>query len=385
MGHLRDLWMSPGQNGRKVRNERWGKGGRWQARWSENGVEKTKIFRSKDGAELHLARVEIEGPDRYTTLTVAEYAKIWQASQLHYAPGTKKAVADRLSAHILPALGHMRMVDVTRADVQAAVGVWSEKLAPASVRQAYSFTTSMFGTAAGDKLIPETPCVKVNVPKRQRNRVIPPTHQQVANITAAFRPWFQSMVIVGAATGMRPAELRGLTVDRLVGGGDVLIDRQLLEVVNRRPVFGPPKSQAGYRRIALGQVAKETLERHMQRFPPGPDGLIWTTRQRGPVNRNAAALAWRNATDSMGFHDRTGWHYLRHYHASVLIEAGFSPKAVAVRLGHADEAETLRTYAHLWPSDDGTLVAVIDAALGDLLVPYFSVTEQPESEEHAPD
>lgn len=60
----------------------------------------------------------------------------------------------------------------------------------------------------------------------------------------------------------------------------------------------------------------------------------------------------------------TGWHLLRHYHASLLIAAGLSPAAVAARLGHADVSETLGTYAHLWPSDQDRAVAAVEAELG---------------------
>lgn len=43
-------------------------------------------------------------------------------------------------------------------------------------------------------------------------------------------------------------------------------------------------------------------------------------------------------------------HALRHFYASVLVDAGESVKAVSEYLGHADAAMTLRVYAHLMPS-----------------------------------
>lgn len=45
---------------------------------------------------------------------------------------------------------------------------------------------------------------------------------------------------------------------------------------------------------------------------------------------------------------------------------GLSPRVVADRLGHADVAETLRTYAYLWPSDQARAVAAADAVLRGL-------------------
>lgn len=45
-----------------------------------------------------------------------------------------------------------------------------------------------------------------------------------------------------------------------------------------------------------------------------------------------------------------GMHALRHFYASVLLDAGESVKALAEYLGHSDPGLTLRVYAHLMPS-----------------------------------
>jgi len=43
-------------------------------------------------------------------------------------------------------------------------------------------------------------------------------------------------------------------------------------------------------------------------------------------------------------------HDLRHLHASLLIEMGFSPLLIAERLGHEKVETTLQTYSHLYPN-----------------------------------
>ena len=58
---------------------------------------------------------------------------------------------------------------------------------------------------------------------------------------------------------------------------------------------------------------------------------------------------------------RSGWHDLRHFYASVLIRAGISVKEVSARLGHKDATTTLRTYAHLWPNDDDRTRQAVEA------------------------
>jgi integrase len=45
-----------------------------------------------------------------------------------------------------------------------------------------------------------------------------------------------------------------------------------------------------------------------------------------------------------------GMRALRHFFASVLLDAGESIKAVADYLGHSDPGFTLRTYTHLMPN-----------------------------------
>jgi integrase len=43
-------------------------------------------------------------------------------------------------------------------------------------------------------------------------------------------------------------------------------------------------------------------------------------------------------------------HDLRHSHASLLIEMGFTPLLIAERLGHENINTTLETYSHLYPN-----------------------------------
>ena len=60
-------------------------------------------------------------------------------------------------------------------------------------------------------------------------------------------------------------------------------------------------------------------------------------------------------------------HDLRHSHASMLIELGFSPLEIANRLGHEKVETTLNTYAHLYPNKQTKLAERLDREYkGDL-------------------
>ena len=58
------------------------------------------------------------------------------------------------------------------------------------------------------------------------------------------------------------------------------------------------------------------------------------------------------------FHERISicrFHEFSHSHASLLVEMGFTPLAIAERLGHEKIETTLNTYSHLYPNKQGEL------------------------------
>lgn len=54
-------------------------------------------------------------------------------------------------------------------------------------------------------------------------------------------------------------------------------------------------------------------------------------------------------------------HDLRHSHASLLIELGYSPLLIAERLGHEKVETTLQIYSHLYPNKQGELVEKLES------------------------
>ncbi|MFE2582417.1 tyrosine-type recombinase/integrase [Streptomyces sp. NPDC059378] len=84
---------------------------------------------------------------------------------------------------------------------------------------------------------------------------------------------------------------------------------------------------------------------------------------RNDFNRHA----WRPALEAAGVSRgrENGMHALRHFYASVLLDAGESVKAVSEYLGHHDPGFTLRTYTHLMPSSEKRTREAVDRAFED--------------------
>lgn len=180
------------------------------------------------------------------------------------------------------------------------------------------------------------------------------------------------MVTLAAGSGLRSGELRALTIDRIAPalhlGGDILptsaeltVDRQLANGAGVN--FVPPKTPAADRRVRIGGTVVRALVEHLREYAPGEHGLVFTTETGAAVMRSTAGDIWRRAAAGLDLRPRSGWHDLRHFHASLLIADGRSVRAVADRLGHRDPAETLRTYSHLWPNDEERAVAATEAVL----------------------
>ena len=122
-------------------------------------------------------------------------------------------------------------------------------------------------------------------------------------LRAHRHPWAAKGVDLHVAQG----EVFGLTVDRVDFLRRTLtVDRQLVGISGRVPFFGPPKTAASVRVIPLPTVIVDGLAAHLAAFP----------------------------TED---------------------------------LGHANAAETLDTYSHLWPDSDDRTREAVDLVLADFL------------------
>lgn len=68
-----------------------------------------------------------------------------------------------------------------------------------------------------------------------------------------------------------------------------------------------------------------------------------------PVTKSYLHSEMTRGTKKSGI-KRIRVHDLRHSHASMLIEEGFSALLISERLGHESIETTLQTYSHLYPN-----------------------------------
>lgn len=330
-------------------------------------------------------------------VTFEAYAAKWLENKATKAHGTKRLVERALAIHAFPHIGSRPMAAVRRSDIQGLVNRMNQTLEPVTVRNYHGHISSVFSSAVLDGVIADTPCKRIDLPENRKGRrsIVPILPEQVAHIAGHMDAEWRAAVYLAAGTGLRPGELFAVTID----SADFL---RRVVTVTRQVQTGPGgvylcplKTQASERVVPLASSTIDVVSRLLEKYPPVtltlPDGpppekgaqdlrpRVEATFLFGQrmFTREAMTRSWARATAQLdGLPDRSGWHALRHYYASMLIAGGESVKVIQARLGHKSATETLDTYGHLWPNNDDATRAIVDASFGPLgvgdLVPLRS-------------
>lgn len=103
-------------------------------------------------------------------------------------------------------------------------------------------------------------------------------------------------------------------------------------------------------------------------YPDGadPEAFVFPGEEGGVTRHNVwYGRYWRPTVRAMHEADPSfplaRFHDLRHTAASLLINAGADPRAVAERLGHSNVMLTLNTYSHLFETRNAELTDALDA------------------------
>lgn len=366
--------------------------GKYRARWREypGGPQFTKHFDKKRAAEEHLVSVQHRLLNNTYTraeagkITLKEYSEEW-SSRRSWAPSTTERIERELRLHILPKLGSWPIGNIRRSHIEEWVKALP--LAPSSARMVFETLSNVLTSAVEDERIPRNPATGARTPTATTAPFVPLEPSHVRLLAGDMTEHLRAAVVVDAGTGLRQGELFGLTVDRVdFLRRELRVDQQLFTPGKGSPFLKAPKSKNSFRTVALSPLVVKALAVHLETFGEGEHRLLFHTEGR-PVGRAMAAKHYRNAAASAITRAEkeaakakaagrkpakvnpatalagTGWHDLRHHHASVLLSEGVSPALVAERLGH-DLKTLLSTYAHVIRKDEDRVRQIVDEALG---------------------
>lgn len=390
-GHIQDRWYktASGPDGKpvKAKTDRHGNGLRYRARYvGPDGTEKSRSFpdRQKRRAEEWLAETAADMSrgqyvdPRAARTTFQQYSERWIAGQTTDL-NTRIGAETRLRLHAFPRIGARPLGSFRPVHIREFVrDLENDSIGGSYARNIYANVRAVLSAAVDDGHLARNPCSAASVrpPAASTARVVPWLPSQVRAVRDALPERYQTMVDVGSGCGLRQGEIIGLAEDTARLDSDTLRVTTQVKLIRGVAVFAPPKGNKE-RDVPLPSSVASALRRHMQSHPPvaiklpwmRPDGplterrLIFTNTADGIVWRsNFNVQEWKPALATAGLIPTPepgkpyasarhhGMHALRHFYASVLLDAGESIKAVSEYLGHSDPAMTLRVYAHLMPS-----------------------------------
>lgn len=353
---------------------------RYRVRWrTPDGKQHTKRFDRQAEARSFRAAIETElealrrrgGQQR----RLSDLAQVWidELAAHGREPLHIRNCDGHIRLHILPYWlsgrgGGDPLIDSLRPSDIFAFRDWLLRDRSANLTRAVMKSlSSMLRVGVRRDWLPANPAaaITVNAPRRARGTVDVFDPAEVRRIMLAATTWRQAMpcsrdwlVAVRAEAvlalsfyaGLRPSEWRGLSAEAVDLTGGIVDIRQRADA---RGTIGPPKSEAGRRRLYLSPGSITALRRYR--------AARWWGRQRGLIGGSLLFSFGDKPMNESNWADRSwkpilhwaGVRYLhpysaRHWYASRLIAAGETAKEVQERMGHGSIQITYDTYGHLF-------------------------------------
>lgn len=259
---------------------------------------------------------------------------------------------------LLPYWGDMPIADIK----PTAIRQWQNEL----ISKGYADTTlkvinnqlcAILNYAVRYYGLKENPChIAGSMGKKKAKEMLFWTKEEYLQFIKAVedRPLSHAAFQILYWCGLRVAEL--LALER----ADIDLEKKTISVskgqqrIAKEDVITPPKTPKGNRIIVMPDSLCAELSEYLNTlFDKGPNARLF------PVSRSLLYREIVRGCKASGV-KKIRLHDLRHSHASLLIEMGYSPLLIAERLGHESTETTLNIYSHLYPNKQSELAKMLD-------------------------
>ena len=269
---------------------------------------------------------------------------------------TKKYIVE---LKILPYFGNKRVNDITAADIRQ----WQNELikmgySPTYLKTINNQLSAIFNYAIRYYDLKSNPCAKAgSMGKSKAEEMDFWTGEEFRKfIDSVMNKRLSYMAFMTLYwTGMRLGELLALNPK------DVDLEKRTISItksyqrLGKKDVITPPKTPKSKRVITVPEFLAADIKDYM-------DSLydLQENDRLFPITKYYLEHEMQRGIKESGV-KRIRVHDLRHSHASMLIELGFSPLEIAKRLGHEKVETTLNTYSHLYPNKQTKLAERLDS------------------------
>ena len=155
-------------------------------------------------------------------------------------------------------------------------------------------------------------------------------------------------------TGMRMGEVLALTLQDINFDDKTIIVNKSIQRLNKKDIITPPKTPKSNRVIPITDFLSDDIRAFTNMLYDIKDSDRLFTFNRSAFHYEINRVCKKTGLKKIRVHD------LRHSHASLLIELGFSPLLIRERLGHEKVETTLNTYSHLYPNKQNELIVALE-------------------------
>ena len=255
------------------------KDGRWEARYTAqtpNGPKRKVLYgktREEVAKKLTKAMADRDGGITFDAEnnTVEEFLSNWLNTSVrdNVRPRTFENYRLQVRQHIIPALGRMKLKNLSPAHVQ---GFYRSKLdaglKPSTVRYIHAVLHRALKQAVRWGLVPRNVTEAVDIPKLAREEINTLSPEETRRFLATARgDRLEALYVLAIHCGPRRGELLGLRwSDVDLDAGTLRISRQLQRMRDGSGlVFSEPKNKKARRTTRLTKEASEVLRRHRKR------------------------------------------------------------------------------------------------------------------------
>lgn len=274
-------------------------------------------------------------------------------------PSTLDRYRQEVRLYIGPALGAVRLDQLTAAQVSRFYRDQLQRLSPGSVRRLHALLRRSLTVAVRWQVIAWNPVSAVDPPSVETSEVHPFSVDEARRFVAAVSgDRLEARWLLAVVVGMRQGEVLGLSWE------DVDLDQgtaRVRQALQYRSGSGlqlvPPKTMRSRRTVPLtdGLVEALKLRRKHQDADRGAAGEFWeewglvfTTKVGTPFSPRNDYRGFRQILDGAGLR-QVRLHDLRHTAASLMLTQGVPARVVMQTLGHSQIDITLNTYSHVSP------------------------------------
>ena len=269
---------------------------------------------------------------------------------------TKKYIVE---LKILPYFGNKRVNDITAADIRQ----WQNELikmgySPTYLKTINNQLSAIFNYAVRYYDLKSNPCAKAgSMGKSKAEEMDFWTGEEFRKfIDSVMNKRLSYMAFMTLYwTGMRMGELLALNPKDVDLEKSTISIKKKYQRLGKKYVITPQKTPKSKRVITIPEFLAADIKDYM-------DSLyeLQENDRLFPITKYYLEHEMQRGIKESGV-KRIRVHDLRHSHASMLIELGFSPLEIANRLGHEKVETTLNTYAHLYPNKQTKLAERLDS------------------------